>query len=76
MLEYMQEAKCKIMLCGYYDSEKKGGDLYDRLLEYGWKRYNWRIWYNPVPIKRKKALERSLSGSTMSFLLRQDFISE
>lgn len=76
MLEYMQEAKCKIMLCGYYDSEKRAEICMTGSWNMDGSVINWRIWYNPVPIKRKKALERSLSGSTMSFLLRQDFISE
>ena len=56
MLEYMQEAKCKIMLCGYYDSEKKGGDLYDRLLEYGWKRYKLADLVQSCSNQKKKGI--------------------
>ena len=56
MLEYMHEAKCKIMLCGYYDSEKKGGDLYDRLLEYGWKRYKLADLVQSCSNQKKKGI--------------------
>lgn len=38
LLEVIQNAKCKIMLCGYRNME--GVDLYDRyLLPYGWRCY-------------------------------------
>lgn len=38
LLETIQQAKCKIMLCGY--KEENGIDLYDSyLLPYGWKCY-------------------------------------
>lgn len=53
MLDVMKDAKCKIMLCGYV--ERTGECLYDeKLLPYGWKRYELTRIVQACQNKKKK----------------------
>lgn len=53
LLKTIQQAKCKIILCGYRQSD--GVDLYDRyLLPYGWHCYNLKKIVKACQTKEKK----------------------